>query len=167
MLVAERLSGFGMRIQTVTEDNFPLISFVEKRWLADQLQEALPPADVVIMCAPYTKSSKKMMGREAFAAMKNGAYFVNVSRGGPVDTEALLDALNSGHVAGAGLDVTDPEPLPSDHPFFTMPNVLHSPHLAGISDNLRERNLELVSTNIRRFVKGLPLINVVDKALGY
>ncbi|HEC14220.1 MAG TPA: hydroxyacid dehydrogenase, partial [Rhodospirillales bacterium] len=96
-----------------------------------------------------------------------GVYFVNVSRGGTVDTKALLDAVESGHLGGAGLDVTDPEPLPADHPLRTYDNVALTPHLAGISDNLRQRNFDLISTNIRRFTGGLRLINIVDKTLGY
>lgn len=167
MLVGEKLAAFGMRIQAVTEDNFAFVSFVERRWLSDQLLDALPLADVVIMAAPLTSRSRRMMNADAFAAMKDGAYFVNISRGGTVDTDALVEAVRSGKLAGAGLDVTDPEPLPDDHALHSFPNVMLQPHLAGISDRLRERNFELIATNIRRFVTGLPLVNIVDKVREY
>ncbi|MBM3566869.1 MAG: hypothetical protein FJX42_12245, partial [Alphaproteobacteria bacterium] len=92
MLVAERLAGFGMQIDTVTEDYVPFLGFIQRRWMSDQLLDALPSADVVIMAAPLTTMSKKMMGSAAFDRMKQGSYFVNVSRGGTVDTESLLAA---------------------------------------------------------------------------
>lgn len=167
LLVAERAVAFGMRVVVVTEDNIPLVSYVSERHLSDRLAEAVSAADVVVMAAPATEMSHLMMNAAAFAAMKPGAYFINVSRGATVDTEALARAIASQRLAGAGLDVTHPEPLPQGHPLLAHPNVIISDHLAGISDNLRARNFELISTNIRRFLGGLPLINVVDKSRGY
>ena len=90
-----------------------------------------------------------------------------VSRGVPTDTEALADALNSGHLSAAGLDVTDPEPLADDHPLRAMPNVVITPHIAGPSDHNRERSLALLKANAAQFVAGRPLYNIVDKKLGY
>jgi len=167
LCVAERLRGFGARVDVVTEDNLPLVTLFERRWLSDQLHEALAGADIVIGAAPWTRRSENLLDDTAFAAMKEGAYLVNVSRGGIIDTEALHRAVKAGKLAGVGLDVTNPEPLPDDHPLFSCPDVIITPHLAGPSDNLRERNFELICTNIRRFVGELPLINVVDKKEGY
>lgn len=167
LAVAERAHGFGMSVDVVTEDAFPLVSFVDRRFLGDQLVDGLREADVVIMAAPVTPRSRHMIDAAAFAAMRPGTYFVNVSRGATVDTDALAKAVAAGRFAAVGLDVTDPEPLPTDHPLRNHPDVVVSPHLAGISDNLRARNFDLITTNIRRFVAGLPLVNVVDRVRGY
>ena len=99
--------------------------------------------------------------------MKPGTYFINVSRGKTVQTDALVAALKSGHLAGAGLDVTDPEPLPRDHPLWDLSNVVLTPHVAWNSDHVWDRLMALFKENIRRFVEGLPLYNVVEKNKGY
>ena len=165
--LAEKLAGLGMQVDGVTELNLPLLGFVRDVYFSDELHAALAGADVVFMCAPVTPRSRKMLDAKAFAAMKPGAYLVNVSRGGTVDTEALYNAVASGHLAGAGLDVTDPEPLGLDHPLRALPNVIVTPHMAGVSDQLPARQMKLISTNIRRFLGGLPLVNIVDKHLSY
>ena len=99
--------------------------------------------------------------------MKDGVYFVNVSRGKVVQTEALVEALRSGKVLAAGLDVTNPEPLPKGPPLWKMKNVIITPHIATVSVQSRTRLLELIRSNIERFVRGKPLLNVVNKAKGY
>jgi phosphoglycerate dehydrogenase-like enzyme len=99
--------------------------------------------------------------------MKKGAFFIAVSRGRVYELEALVEAMNSGRLAGAGVDVTDPEPLPAGHPLWTLDNVIITPHIAGRSDKDRERMVNTISQNILRFVQGKPLINVVDKRKGY
>ena len=133
----------------------------------DELDALLPQADVIVSCVPHTPESKGMLGTRQFECMKDGVYVVNVSRGAIIDTPALVSALQSGKVAGAGLDVTDPEPLPPDHPLWSMPNVIITPHVAGASDNIHARRIALIRDNIARFVQGLPLRNVVNKRLGY
>jgi len=165
--IAERASAFGMRVLGVDPKDIPLLNSVEKTYPPDQLREVLPEADVVFMAAPHTTESQGMMGTREFALMKRGAYFVNVSRGKTVDTPALVQALASHQLAGAGLDVTDPEPLPSDHPLWKLDNVVITPHIAGQSDQLDTRRMELFKNNIRRLAKGLPLLNAVDKQKGY
>jgi phosphoglycerate dehydrogenase-like enzyme len=120
-----------------------------------------------MVCAPRTPATEKMLGKDEFARMKDGVYVVNVSRGALIDTDALVEALGSGKVTAAGLDVTDPEPLPSDHALWKMPNVTITPHIAGGSDGIQARRIGLFRDNIERFVKGLPLRNVVDKSAGY
>jgi phosphoglycerate dehydrogenase-like enzyme len=99
--------------------------------------------------------------------MKQGAYFIAVSRGKLYDTNALVKALDSRRLAGAGLDVTNPEPLPKGHPLWKFGNVVITPHIAGQSDQVQTRRMELIKENIARFARGAPLLNVVDKKKGY
>ena len=108
-----------------------------------------------------------MFGAKQFAAMKKGAHFINIARGGLVDQGALIDALKKNTIAGAGLDVTDPEPLPDGNPLWSMTNVVISPHLGGQSDGARDRAWRLFRENVRRFVAGEPLLCVVNKTRGY
>ena len=108
-----------------------------------------------------------MMGKEAFRAMKPSAYFINVSRGATTDTDALTSALQDGEILGAGLDVTEPEPLPPDHPLRHMDNVVVSPHIAGLSEANRQRSFDLIEANVVRYLQGRPLFNIVDKKRGY
>lgn len=167
MLVAERARACGAKVIGVAADYAPMLSLFEKVYPPDRLREALAQGDVVVMAVPHTKASDRMMGSEQFAAMKPTAYYINVSRGATTDTEALTDALKAGRLQGAGLDVTDPEPLPEGHPLRHMDNVVLTPHIAGLSDHNRRRSFELIKANIERFVNNRPLINVVNKELGY
>lgn len=167
MLVAERLHSFGMRVLGVDARYMPMIRAVEHWFLPERLQEALELADAVVLCVPVTCRTRKMFGEKEFSAMKTSTYFVNVCRGLVVDTNALTDVLRQGKIKAAGLDVTDPEPLPDDHPLRNIPNVIITPHQAGLSEHNRERSFELIKQNVLRFVHGLPLINVVNKELGY
>jgi phosphoglycerate dehydrogenase-like enzyme len=165
--VAERASAFGMKVLGIDPKDIPYINSVERVGKPDQLNSFLPSADVVFMCAPITPESSLMFDREEFSLMKKGAFFINVSRGKIVNTQALVEALRSGHLAGAGLDVTEPEPLPKDHPLWTLENVIITPHVAGRSDGITQRRMELFGENLRRFEQDLPLRNVVDKQRGY
>jgi D-2-hydroxyacid dehydrogenase (NADP+) len=165
--VAQRAAAFGMRVLAVDPEDVPMHRDVAYVGKPDELDALLPEADVVFSCVPRTPRSEGMLGRRQFAAMKEGVYVVNVSRGAIIDTDALVAALGSGKVAGAGLDVTEPEPLPADHPLWQMPNVVITPHVAGGSDRIEERRLKLFRENVERFVTGRPLRNVVDKKLGY
>ncbi len=167
MLIAERAHAFGMKITGVSPEYVAMTSFIEDILPPDRLHEALAASDVVVMAAPVTGASRRMMAAREFSAMKRGGIYVAVSRGVPTDTEALADALNSGHLSAAGLDVTDPEPLADDHPLRAMPNVVITPHIAGPSDHNRERSLALLKANAAQFVAGRPLYNIVDKKLGY
>ena len=162
-LVAERCFAFGMRVLAVDPKDMPLSRAVEEVRKPDELNLLLPEADVVISCTPHTPKSEGMIGHSQFALMKDGVYFINISRGKIVDTEALTAALQSGKIRAAGLDVTDPEPLPFDHPLWSMPNVIITPHNATNSDQLEKRRLRLFRENIERFLTGRPLHNVVEK----
>jgi len=166
--IGQRAHGFGMRVAAVdptVDKERP--DYVESIVPPSQLREALGTADVVFNAVPLTEQTEKMFGAEELASMRDGAYLVNVGRGKTVDTDALVAALRSGKLAGAGLDVTDPEPLPADHPLWTLDNAVVTPHMGGTSDNVRARKMELVEDNVGRFVEGQPLVNVVDKAKGY
>jgi phosphoglycerate dehydrogenase-like enzyme len=127
----------------------------------------VPQVDVLLCAAPHTKESVGMINESIFRAMKPTAYFINASRGTLVDTPALVRALKEGWIAGAGLDVTEPEPLPPEHPLWTAGNVLITSHTSGHSGPSIVRALDLFSENVRRYVNGLPLLNVVDKVRGY
>ena len=139
---------------------------VERVFTRERLHDALAISDAVAICTSGDETSHHMFGAAEFAAMKRGVLFINVSRGGLVDTDALVAALQSGQVAAAGLDVTDPEPLPKGHPLWRQ-NVLITPHTAGQSPAGRERAFALFKENLRRFVAGEMLLNVVDKRAGY
>jgi phosphoglycerate dehydrogenase-like enzyme len=131
------------------------------------LEWLLAHADVIVSAAPHTKASEGMFGAKQFGMMKKGAYFINVSRGKLVKTGDLVEALQSAHLAGAGLDVTDPEPLPQDHVLWTLPNVIITSHMSGVSQYSYARMQEVFTENVSRFVKGLPLLNQVDKEMGF
>ena len=133
----------------------------------DGLSWLLPNSDVVLISAPHTKVSEGMIGAEQFGMMKKSAYFINVCRGKLVKTPALLDALKSGKIAGAGLDVTDPEPLPSDHELWTLPNVIITSHISARSQYNLARLYEVFVENVYRYVNDFPMLNVVNKEMGF
>jgi D-2-hydroxyacid dehydrogenase (NADP+) len=165
--IAFRAWAFGMNVIGVDIEDIPIMPILSRTVKPDQLNEVLPLADVVFVSAPHTAQSHKMIGPAQFDAMKKGAYFIAVSRGGLYDMDALVKALDSRKLSGAGVDVVDPEPLPKGHPLWKFENVMITPHVAGRSQNDRARMSDVVKENIRRFVDGKPLINVVDKQKGY
>jgi phosphoglycerate dehydrogenase-like enzyme len=132
-----------------------------------QLDSVLPMADVVFVAAPETAATKGIIGQAQFQKMKRGAWFIAVSRGTVYSMEGLVQALSNRHLAGAGIDVADPEPLPRNHPIWKFKNVVITPHVAGASDRSLVRVMELLRENIRRFAAGETLMNIVDKRLGY
>jgi phosphoglycerate dehydrogenase-like enzyme len=165
--IATRAWAFGMHVIGVDPDDIPFLNFLDRVVKPDQINEVLPQADVVFMSAPHTPMSHKMLGPSQFELMKKGAYFIAVSRGGTYDLNALVKALDSQRLSGAGVDVMDPEPLPKGHPLWKFNNVIITPHIAGRSDMDQGRMLGTVKANIARFAEGKPLINVVDKQKGY
>ncbi len=132
-----------------------------------RLDEALAKADVVVLATPLTAHTRGLLDRHRFEGMRPTAIVVNVARGGVIDTEDLVEALSTGRIAGAALDVTDPEPLPSGHPLWGMENCLITPHTANPLTMLEPRLAQRITENLRRFSSGLPLIGVVDAAKGY
>jgi len=167
MQIATRAWAFGMNVIAVDPEDKPFSPFLKKVVKPDQLDEVLPQADVVFISTPHTEKSHKMMGAHEFELLKPHSYFVAVSRGGIYDMGGLVKALDSKRLAGAGVDVTDPEPLPKGHALWKFNNVVITPHIAGRSDRDFERMSGTVKENIQRFVDGKPLINVVDKQKGY
>jgi phosphoglycerate dehydrogenase-like enzyme len=173
--IAQRAAGFGMTILAVDPKDMPKdasakappFSLLKQLVKPDQLDSVLPQADVVFVTVPETSETKGMIGAKQFGEMKQGSYFVAVSRGTVYSTDALVAALASKHLAGAGLDATDPEPLPADSPLWKFENVLITPHIAGASDQAGVRVFDLLRENIRLFAEGKPLINTVDKTKGY
>ena len=137
-------------------------------WFApDQLHELLARSDVVVMCAPLTGETRQMFDAAAFAAMKPSAYFVNVGRGGSVDEVALVGVLKDGRIAGAAIDVFAQEPPREHHPLYALDHVIVSPHVSGFLATYDEHCTELFVENLRRYLAGAPLMNLVDRARGY
>jgi phosphoglycerate dehydrogenase-like enzyme len=165
--IAIRANAFGMKVIGVDPEDKPFVPFLEKVVKPDQIDEVIPQADVVFISAPHTEKSHKMMGARQFELMKKNSYFIAVSRGGIYEMPGLVKALDSHQLAGAGVDVTDPEPLPKGHALWKFDNVIVTPHIAGRSDQDNARMVGTIKDNIKRFVDGKPLVNVVDKQKGY
>ena len=167
MQIAQRAWAFGMTVIGVDPEDKPFTPFLASVVKPDQIDEVVPRADVVFISAPHTARSHKEMGSHEFELMKPHSYFIAVSRGGVYDMNGLVKGLDSRRIAGAGVDVTDPEPLPKGHPLWKFDNVIITPHIAGRSDKDRDRMVGTVKENLERFVDGKPLVNVVDKQKGY
>jgi phosphoglycerate dehydrogenase-like enzyme len=165
--IAQRAHGFSMKVIGVDPEPIPVSNYFSEIVPPDRLNEVLPKADVVFVSAPLTPKSERMISGPQFDAMKRGAYFVAVSRGKLYDKAALVKALDSKKLAGAGLDVTDPEPLPPGDSLWNFDNVVITPHIASAAEGSNQRRIGIISENIRRFAKGEPMINVVNKAKGY
>ena len=165
--IAIRAKAFGMTVIGVDPKDIPYAPFLDRTVWPDRLETVLPEADVVFISAPHTPQTEGMIKAPQFAKMKKGVLFIAVSRGKIYDAMALADAIKSGHVAAAGLDVTDPEPLPKGHPLWKTGRVIITPHIAGRSDGEGPRYFEIYKDNLVRFAKGEPLRHTVDKEKGY
>jgi phosphoglycerate dehydrogenase-like enzyme len=165
--IAQRAKGFGMTVIGVDPEHIPANANISKVFTPDEINNVIGQADVIFVSAPHTPQSEGMIGPSQFERMKKDAYFIAVSRGKLYDTPALVKALDSQRLAGAGLDVTDPEPLPKGHSLWKFDNVIITPHVAGQSDIVWQRRMALLKENAKRFGAGLPLMNVVDKQKGY
>ena len=161
---ARLCSEFGMTVLGVDPRRTEALPGVAELHRPDALHSILPRGDFVIVTVPETPETRGMFGSVEFELMNQGAFFINIGRGSTVILDDLVAALRQGHIAGAGLDVFQMEPLPTDHPLWRMPGVLITPHVAGTGPYLQERRTELFIDNCRRFNGGLPLRNVVDKA---
>ncbi len=164
--VARRAAGLGMRVIATRNSSRIGPEFVEYVGLSDELLELAGQADVVVNALPLTPSTEGLFDSEFFDAVKPGVVFISVGRGRSTVTDDLISALRDGRVASAGLDVTDPEPLPPQHPLWRMSNVIITPHVASDGDD-RERVRVVATENMRRFIAGEHLLNVVDPARGY
>lgn len=153
---------FGMATVGVRRSGLPQPNF-DRMLDAGGLNELLAVSDVVVNILPQTAETSKLFGKEQFARMKRTAIFINVGRGKAVDTGALAEALREGVIAGAGLDVTNPEPLPEDHPLWRMDNVIITPHIGGMSDRYKEKVTAIFAENLQAYLTdGRPVRNVID-----
>ncbi len=141
---------------------------IPKRFFGpDERMAILAESDYVTVTLPLTSETRKFIGAGEIAAMKSSAYIINIGRGEVIDEQALADALGAGRIAGAGLDVFEHEPLKPESPFWTMENVILTPHMSGANRTYMDKACELFAANLERFGAGQPLLNLVDPALGY
>jgi phosphoglycerate dehydrogenase-like enzyme len=161
---ARLCAAFGMQVIGVDARRADAPAGMAELHRPEALDALLPRADFVILTVPHTPATEGFMHRARFQRMKRGAFFINIGRGMTTRLDDLVAALRAGEIAGAGLDVFEREPLPPEHPLWTMPGVLITPHTAGFGPYLDDRRLEILLDNCRRFGDGQPLRNVVDKA---
>jgi phosphoglycerate dehydrogenase-like enzyme len=167
--VARRARPFGVKVLGIRRSWAPGSTDpdVDDVFGPEALLDVLARADIVVLAAPGTEENDEMFDAKAFAAMKDASIFVNVARGTLVDEAALIAALESGHLRGAAIDVARREPLPSDDPLWSAPNLLISPHSSTSSEGYADRAFDLFCRNLERFARGEPLVNVVDLSAGY
>lgn len=178
--VARLAKGLGMRVRALGrrdhphDDGFilpgagdPEGTLPERYYRPEELHDMLAVSDFVVIALPLTRQTEGLFDARAFAAMRPGAFLVNVARGEVCDAEALFRALRDGRIAGAALDVFAEEPLPPESPFWGLPNVLLSPHISGFTPEYDHRCMQVFAANLQRYLGGQPLLNVIDKARGY
>jgi len=165
---AKRMHLLGSTVTGIRRGKGPKPEYLDALYQMDSLDNCLKDADIVASCLPGGADTTHIFNAETFAKMKPGAYFLNVGRGSAVDSRALANALNSGHLAGAGLDVTEPEPLPKDHPLWNAKNLVLTPHISGWYHlpETHERILGITAENLEAFLAGTPLRNQIDLNTG-
>lgn len=164
--IASRANAFGMRVWGVRRSPQPLPLFEQVVGI-DEWRSLLPLANYVVIATPLTPDTKGMVDMATLRSMQSSAYLINIARGAIVDEAALLTALKEGWIAGAGLDTFSTEPLPSDSPFWSLPNVFITPHCSAATPQTNQRIVDLFLVNLARYRQGQPLRNVVDKYAGY
>jgi phosphoglycerate dehydrogenase-like enzyme len=165
--LAKRARAFDMRVWGVTRSGEGDLSHAEKIVAVSQLEEVLPDADYVLIAAPETSETKRLIGAPQIARMKRGARLINVGRGSLLEERALIAALESGALGGAALDVAETEPLPPENPLWKAPNLFITPHISAVSDRLWGRETDLLMELLERWFDGRELFNRVDFARGY
>ena len=165
--IAVRARALGMRVLAVRRRPAPDPAPADEQWPLSRLEELLPRVDWLVLAAPHTSETAGLIGGDELRLMKSSARLMNLGRGALVDEPALIDALRSGRLAGAALDVFAEEPLPATSPLWDLPEVIVTPHTSGLGPLLWERAMAQFTANLRRFVAGEPLENVVDKRAGY
>lgn len=165
--VAKRVRALGMHVIGVKRTVSAMPAFVDELATLGALDSLLPRADHVVLALPGTTHTRHVISRQRIALMKPDACIYNVGRGSAIDQTAMIDALVSGRLGGAGLDVFDPEPLPADSPLWAMSNVIVTPHFSGNSPHQARRFGELLERNFRHFIAGEALVNQVDAQWGY
>lgn len=164
---AQIASAMGMQVIGVRNDPSKSVAGIERMVGPVDMLDVLPEADFVVLTMPLTEQTRGMVDRAFFEKMKPSAYLINIGRGGTVDEDAMIEALLTGKIAGAGLDVFTVEPLPDTSPLWTMPNVIITGHYSGETPYYNERALEIFMDNLERYAQGRPLRNLVDKKRGY
>jgi phosphoglycerate dehydrogenase-like enzyme len=162
-----RAKALGMKVLAVRENPTKGLSGADEVYSPEQIDELLPQADYVLLCAPVTPATTAIMNAARLSKMKPDAYLINVARGPLIEETALLEALQHRRIGGAALDVFNEEPLPPDSPFWSLDNLLITPHTAAVTERLWERHYRLIVDNMKRFLAGQPLLNEVDKGRGY
>jgi phosphoglycerate dehydrogenase-like enzyme len=166
--VARLASGFGMRVVATRKNvDRPRPEGVAEVLPPEGMPDLLASSDVIVLSAALTAETRLLINRDVLAHVKPGAWLINIGRGQLIDDDALIDALRDGRLGGAALDVFRREPLPAESPYWDLPNVIVTPHLSGAMEDYWTPLVGLFAENLRRFEKGQPLINVVDKAAGY
>jgi len=165
--LARRAKAFDMRVWGVSRTGRGDATLAERIVPVSQLHDVLPHADYVVLCAPETPQTRHLIGAREIALLKPTAYLLNVARGSLLDPSALIAALQAEKLAGAALDVTDPEPLPAEDPLWHAPNLLLTPHTSAISDRLWSREISLLLDLLQRWFEGRELFNLVDLHRGY
>ena len=164
--IIDRAAAFGMRIWAANRSGRPVAN-AEQTVTGDSWRELLGEAHFVVVTVPLTEETRSLIGTAELARMRPDAWLLNVGRGATLDEDAVLDAVADGRIGGVALDTWVTEPLPADHRAWAIPNVVVSPHRSGSSSAGRDRGLDLFADNVRRFVAGQPLRNVVDLDAGY
>jgi phosphoglycerate dehydrogenase-like enzyme len=166
--IAQLGRAFGMRVlgirRSISGEQGPDI---DQSFLPEQLHELLRQCDYVVISVPLTRETEKLIGEEELRIMRSNAYLVNIARGRVIDEQALIKALREGWIAGAGLDVTEEEPLPSESPLYSMPNVILTPHISGNSVHYDTRLAALFADNLKRYRSGQQLQNQYEPSRGY
>ena len=165
--LARKAHHLGMRVIGLRRRLQDCPPYIDKQVGPEGLHDLLQESDHVALCCPLTAETKGMIGAAELDIMKPTAYIYNIGRGRTIQAEPLLRALKEGKIAGAGLDVTDPEPLPPDSELWDMPNVLITQHTSGTAPHNDDYMYDLFARNLQRFLAGEPLLNVVDKQAGY
>lgn len=165
--VSRVLSGFGCKLIGMRRDASKPHEVISEVYGTANLHEVLPRADYVLICTPGTPETDKLFGREEFEIMQRSAILINIGRGMVIDSEALAVALSEGKIQGAGLDVTDPEPLPKGHPLWSAPNLLITPHVSAATSVTTQRRARVFINLLKRYVTGQELYNLVDFDAGY
>lgn len=179
--IARLASAFGMRVLATKRADKPAAfdgwtqpgtgdpdgSIPARFYALSELHELLPECDMLVLALPLSEQTRHLIGRAEFALMRRHAFLVNIGRGPLIDHDALIAALHEQLIGGAALDVTEPEPLPADSPLWHMPNVQITPHISGLSVYYDERAVDLFCENLRRYLHGEPLLNLVQRERGY